>query len=707
MENVRNLAHLHHKGGAAGGQIVRSADAGKDPVRDTDDCGFRRNKGADLGHEDDQGCLAHIGGLTGHVGASHDGEAVGAGVEVGVIRDKADILQGLLNDGMAAFPDGELTGGVDFGHCVAVAHRDLGQRAEAVQRCNPRRGLLDTRHFGGHRVAHRDEVVIFQSLDPIPCGQKTVLQFLQFRGEVALIGDQGLLADIVFGHIFETGGFRNVNVVTEDTVVADLQLPDTGSLTLLLLQSSDALGTVIAQLAQFVQLLREALADHAALTDGEGGIITDGAVDFLPDISEQVHGGNVPELCAGHVLQQLLQTGQNSHTVGEHTQITAAGAAVHRAAHEPLHVADVFQSAHEFCAADTGFGELLHCIEATADGGNREQRPFHPGAEHSAAHGSTGFVQHPEKTAFFLTAAQGLGEFQTAAGGVVQLHISAAEKDIQPVDMGEVALLRLLEVLQQCSAGADGVAAVLKAGFVHVGKPELLTHTGGTGEILKIVRAEIRHGIQLLPEKGDDGGIPGCSRGQYGLTREKAGQLVSHMLFTVSRESGTAELSGGELAESDAGGIAGEKDGTDIVAALIGKHGTVSDGARSDDADDVALHETLGQGGILQLLTDGDLVSPGDELGDVPLSAVVRHTAHGGALLRVLNIAVAGGERQIQLPGGGDGIIVEHLIEIAEAEEEQTVIVLLLDLLVLPLHRREFSHGFPLPFRRVPRCCRQ
>ena len=76
-QNLRHLGHLHHKGGLAHGEVVGGADAGENAVHDADAGRLGGNKGADLGHEDDEGHLAHIGGLTRHIGAGDDGRAVG------------------------------------------------------------------------------------------------------------------------------------------------------------------------------------------------------------------------------------------------------------------------------------------------------------------------------------------------------------------------------------------------------------------------------------------------------------------------------------------------------------------------------------------------------------------------------------------------------------------------------------------------------
>ena len=179
------------------------------------------------------------------------------------------------------------------------------------------------------------------------------------------------------------------------------------------------------------------------------------------------------------------------------------------------------------------------------------------------------------------------------------------------------------------------------------------------------------------------------------------------MLLAVAREGGTAELTGAELTEGDAGAVPGEKDCTDIVAALFREHGAVRDGTGGDDADDIPLHKSLGQCRVFQLLADSNLVAFCNELCDVAFRAVIGDAAHGRALFGILDIPVPSGERQVQFSGGGDGVVVEHLIEVAETEEEQTVTVLLLDLLILALHRGQLSHRKPLPFRTGPRYCRR
>ena len=133
-----------------------------------------------------------------------------------------------------------------------------------------------------------------------------------------------------------------------------------------------------------------------------------------------------------------------------------------------------------------------------------------------------------------------------------------------------------------------------------------------------------------------------------------------------------------------------QKNAADVVGLGALQHGGVH-GAGGDDADDVPLHQALGQGGVLHLLADGDLVALGDKAGDVAVAGVVGDAAHRDLVLLVL-APVAGGEGQVQLPAGQLGILVEHLVEVAQAEKEDGILILLLDLLILAHHRGELWH---------------
>ena len=273
--------------------------------------------------------------------------------------------------------------------------------------------------------------------------------------------------------------------------------------------------------------------------------------------------------------------------------------------------------------------------------------------------------------------------------------------------MLQVKFLRLLQILQQRPAGAYGAASLRQAGIRNRRKAELPAEPLGTGGIIKRGAVRFGHRLQLLLQEREDGRALRCLRREDGFPRLKTGKLVQDVILSPLRKMRTAEFARRELAEGDARIAAREIHRTDVVAAPFLQHRAFRHGARGNDADDVPLHQPLCQCGVFRLLADGDLVALRDEPCNIALGAVIRHAAHGGALLRVLHVPVPGGQGQVQLPRGDDGVLVEHLVEVAEAEEEQAVPVLFLDLLVLALHRGQLSHPPSLPFRTAPRCCRR
>ena len=154
-------------------------------------------------------------------------------------------------------------------------------------------------------------------------------------------------------------------------------------------------------------------------------------------------------------------------------------------------------------------------------------------------------------------------------------------------------------------------------------------------------------------------------------------------------------LAGGDVAESHARRLGVQVDAAEEVAGLVVQAGGVDDGAGGDHPDDVPLHQALGGGRVLHLLADGHLVALGDEAGDVGLAGVVGDAAHGDLLLRRLLVlaVVPAGEGQVQLPGGQAGIVGEHLVEIAQAEKQDGIRVVPLDLQILFHHGGQFRHG--------------
>ncbi len=99
----------------------------------------------------------------------------------------------------------------------------------------------------------------------------------------------------------------------------------------------------------------------------------------------------------------------------------------------------------------------------------------------------------------------------------------------------------------------------------------------------------------------------------------------------------------------------------------------VERGARRKHPRDFAPHDLLGELRIFHLIADGDAVALAQQPCEVAFDGVIRHAAHGQ-----LSFAVARSEGQLQFAAYGDCVVVEELVEVAHAEEEQRIGILAL-----------------------------
>jgi hypothetical protein len=145
------------------------------------------------------------------------------------------------------------------------------------------------------------------------------------------------------------------------------------------------------------------------------------------------------------------------------------------------------------------------------------------------------------------------------------------------------------------------------------------------------------------------------------------------------------ELAGGDVGVGDTGARALDQHGGEVIVGVTGEHTRLDDGAGGDDARDAALDDLPPLRRLADLLADGDLVPGGDQLGDVGLGGVVRHPGQWQLLPPP---HLARGEGDVEDARGDLGVVLEHLVEVAETEEEEDIGVLALDRQVLLPDRR-------------------
>ena len=252
--------------------------------------------------------------------------------------------------------------------------------------------------------------------------------------------------------------------------------------------------------------------------------------------------------------------------------------------------------------------------------------------------------------------------------------------------MGEGVLLGVGEVADQRAARAHREALVVEAQILYAAA-EVCAHAfgrDGVGEGLGIGRGgRLRAlGIELgkLLTAAHDQLTGGYARQLVRKAHTRVGDLIE------------VEFAGGDVAEGHARLIFAQADRCDVVLLLFFEHVALEHRARRDDAGDGALHQPLGQRRVGHLFADGDLVALLDQLLHVHVHRVIGHAAHGRALGQA---AVLAREGQLQLPGRQLCVVEEHLVEVAQAEEQDGVRILLLHIEIL-LHHWRHGHWFHL-----------
>ena len=695
VQDVRHLRHLHHKGGLAGGEVIAGADSGEDAVHHADVGLGRRDKAAHLGHEDDQRHLAHVSRFARHVGAGDDGHPVLFFAHKGVVGDEKRVLEHLFHHRVAALADLDDAGLVHVGAAVVVSHRHGGEGGQGIDLRHRRGGFLDAGGRVGDLLTQLREQLVFQGHHPLGGRQDLVLQILQLLGDEPLAVHQCLLADVCIRHLV-LKGVADFNVIAEHLVVADLQGADAGGLFLLGLHLRDDALAALQDVPQAVHLFVKAVPDEAALPDGKRRLVADGSGDALADIVQSVQlRRQLAQAAVGKGGQLLLHSGQLFDGRPEGGHVPPAGGAVDDAADKPLHVPQARHGGDQLLPGDGVVHQSADGGVPLADGGDAEQGPLQPGPEAPGAHGRFGLVQHPEKTPLFLLVPQGLRQFQVPAGRQVQLHEPALLVVVQVVDMGEVRFLCLVQIIQQTAQGHgrrrisggqvfQGVLTKLFADVFLRLRQQEPPFAAVFGAAVEFVRQGVGQGLFRV-----------CAVVQDGLRRGEAAQLIDDMLHPVFSSKGRqVGLAGGNVAEGGSGGAGVDINTADEVAGLVIQAGGVDDGAGRHHPDDVPLDKALCRGRVLHLLADGHLVALGDEPGDVGLAGVVGDAAHGDLLLRRLGVlaVVPGGQCQVQFPGRKAGIVVEHLVKIAQPEEQDGIRIVLFDLQVLLHHGGQFRH---------------
>ena len=130
--------------------------------------------------------------------------------------------------------------------------------------------------------------------DPLVGAEHFLFVFLQRRRHEALAAGDRLLAVVIRRNVREIR-LRDLDVVPEDAVVADLQRADAGPRALRLFHRGDVLLAGTTDRAQLVELGVHAVADHAAVARDRRWFIEQRGVEVGADVREIVDLGEQAE----------------------------------------------------------------------------------------------------------------------------------------------------------------------------------------------------------------------------------------------------------------------------------------------------------------------------------------------------------------------------------------------------------------------------
>lgn len=198
---------------------------------------------------------------------------------------------------------------------------------------------------------------------------------------------------------------------------------------------------------------------------------------------------------------------------------------------------------------------------------------------------------------------------------------------------------------------------------------------GGLGEIES-------EGIVRSQGNGEVGGCGVVAVWHKEFAGLEAGELVGEL--GGRGDFREAEFAGAEVKPGEAAGFFSGADGGEVVVAVF-LESEIIERAGAEDAGDFAADELAG-GDFADLVANGDAFAGFDEFGHVGAGAVVGDAAHGDV--------AAFGEGDVEEGRGLAGVVEEHFVEVAEAEEEEGVGgKLAADVLVLAHHGGELRGG--------------
>ena len=470
-------------------------------------------------------------------------------------------------------------------------------------------------------------------------------------------------------------GAADLEVVAEDAVVADLEAAQAGGFAFAAFEAGDPALGFGGGVENAVEFGAVAGADDAFAALG------DGAFDEGAGFGAGVEG--VSKIGEGRllVLKQFAQAGDGIEGRGEVAYVRGGDGAADEAVGEAFEIADSIQGGLDTAAQGGVVQQRLDAIKARFETGAVDQGAVELFAQAAGAHGGVGTVEDGEEAALAAGVAAGGFEFKIAAGEGVQLHEVGGAVDVDAGEDMQGGGVGVFDVAQQDADGVGGERAALQAQAFQVADLEVpRDHFPGGGGITQ-------PGLVVLGDSGTDFAA-GKAQGE-GFASADAGEFAGE---GVARGFAGSQIAGGDVGVGQTARVAIANRHRQVVVGFGLQPVLIDDRAGGDDASDLALDEATAD--LSDLLADGDAQAGLDEATDVGGGGVVGDAAHGHP---VAFAELARGEDDLEDGGGAFGVFVEHLVEVAEAKEQDRVGLLLFYVKKLTPQGRQFRLGWRRP----------
>jgi len=298
-----------------------------------------------------------------------------------------------------------------------------------------------------------------------------------------------------------------------------------------------------------------------------------------------------------------------------------------------------------------------------------------------------------------------MGQLQVAPGGGVHRHVVRQGIGAQGGEVLQGRHLGLFQVFQDSRRGLHRPGHGFAAETVQGLDLEMVAEDLGGSAHGQRIPGKFGAGSRTERLQGShERGILSQGRRQQDLRRLQPADLLQGPLAGIlTHHFRDQELPGRDIYHGNPEtGIAPAQRQQEVVAGSL-QHGLLHHRARRQHPNHIPPDQTTGGLGVFHLFADGRFIPPGHEPGQIALHRVIGNATHGQPDSPA---EIPRGERQFQDPGGQFGIRAEHLIEIAQAKEQDHFGILALDLPILPQHGRfirfRCSHFHPSHHNTLP-----